>query len=149
MSARDRKNTDTNAVVLGPNDSLVGTLVIDGNLTVHGSVEGQIRVTGDVAIESSATVQASIEGDNVTIRGQVEGNVTSMRRLQLSGSGTLQGDARVGRLVVEDGASLNGGITMGAVDASTWTSTADATESEIDADGATEYVGELAEVSAN
>lgn len=104
--------TPTNVVTLGVRDSLVGTLRVEGDLNVHGSAEGEIVVSGDVAIESTATVQASIEARNLSVRGQVTGNVTAQKRLRLSGTGTLNGDARVGRLVVEDGASLNGSITM-------------------------------------
>ncbi len=104
--------TPTNVVTLGVRDSLVGTLRVEGDLNVHGSAEGEIVASGDVAIESTATVRASIEARNLSVRGQVTGNVTAQKRLRLSGTGTLNGDARVGRLVVEDGASLNGGITM-------------------------------------
>jgi len=43
---------------------------------------------------------------------QVTGNVTAKRRLTLGGSGKLHGDVRVGRLTVEDGATLNGNVTM-------------------------------------
>ena len=104
--------TPTNVVTLGVRDSLVGTLRVEGDLNVHGSAEGEIAASGDVAIESTATVQASVEARNLSVRGQVTGNVTVQKRLRLSGTGTLNGDARVGRLVVEDGASLNGSITM-------------------------------------
>jgi cytoskeletal protein CcmA (bactofilin family) len=48
----------------------------------------------------------------VSVRGNVNGNVTARRRLTLGGSGRLIGDVRVGRLTVEDGASLNGNVTM-------------------------------------
>jgi cytoskeletal protein CcmA (bactofilin family) len=99
-------------IVLGPNDSLKGTLRTDSGVTVHGAVEGEIVALGDVVVEESATVLASVQGRNVDIRGQVKGNVSSAKRLSLSGSGTLQGDASAARLIVEDGATLNGSITM-------------------------------------
>jgi cytoskeletal protein CcmA (bactofilin family) len=101
-------------IVLGPSDSLKGTLRTEGAVTIHGEVEGEIVARGDVVVEASATVVASLEGRNVDIRGQVTGNVRSAKRLSLSGSGSLQGDASAGRLVVEDGATLNGSISMGA-----------------------------------
>ena len=101
-----------NSVVLGPKDSLVGTLRIEGDLQVRGTVEGEIVVSGDISIESTAVVQARLEARNVTIRGEVTGPVNSNKKLQVSGSGTLNGDAQVGRLVVEDGATVNGSITM-------------------------------------
>ncbi len=144
MSSKDRKTADTNSVTLGPRDSLVGTLRIEGDLTVQGSVEGEIHATGDVSVEDSATVLATIDARNITIRGEVQGNVVSERRLQLSGKGTLQGDARVGRLVVEDGASFNGSITMGnASSTPTWSDTEEMTAIEPEA----EVAGELAEAA--
>jgi cytoskeletal protein CcmA (bactofilin family) len=65
-----------------------------------------------VTIDSGATIQASIEGSNVSVRGQVTGNVSAKKRLTLGGSGHLHGDVKVARLTVEDGATLNGNVTM-------------------------------------
>jgi cytoskeletal protein CcmA (bactofilin family) len=106
------QNGGTNVVTLGPRDSLHGRLDIHGDLKVHGTVEGELKVSGDVLVESTATVQASIEGANVNVRGQVNGNVTARRRLTLGGSGRLNGEVKVARLTVEDGATLNGNVTM-------------------------------------
>jgi cytoskeletal protein CcmA (bactofilin family) len=102
----------TGPLVLGPTDSLKGTLRTESGVTIHGEVEGEILALGDVIVESTATVIATLEGRNIEIRGQVRGNVTSTRRLSLSGSGALQGDATAARLVVQDGATLNGSISM-------------------------------------
>lgn len=111
-STGSAQNGGANVVTLGPRDSLKGSLDIQGDLKVHGTVEGELKVTGDVTIESTATVQATIEGGSVSVRGQVTGNVSAKRRLTLGGSGRLNGDVRVGRLTVEDGATLNGNVTM-------------------------------------
>ena len=102
----------TNVVSLGPRDVLQGRLEIQGDLKVAGTVEGDLKVTGDVTVDATATIQAAIEGANVSIRGQVTGNVSAKRRLTLAGTGRLNGDVKVGRLTVEDGATLNGNVTM-------------------------------------
>ena len=106
------QNGGTNVVSLGPRDTLQGRLEIQGDLKVAGTVEGDLKASGDVTVDATATVQAAIEGANVSIRGQVSGNVTAKRRLTLAGTGRLNGDVKVGRLTVEDGASLNGNVTM-------------------------------------
>ncbi len=113
-TGRQRNNAGgaSGPIVLGPSDSLKGTLRTDNGVTIQGDVEGEIFAAGDVVIEASATVVATVEGRNVDIRGQVVGNVRTAKRLSLGGSGTLQGDASAGRLVVEDGATLNGSISM-------------------------------------
>jgi cytoskeletal protein CcmA (bactofilin family) len=111
-SSGTAQNGGTNVVTLGPRDTLHGRLDIHGDLKVHGTVEGELKASGDVLVESTATVQASIEGANVSVRGQVNGNVTARRRLTLGGSGRLNGEVKVARLTVEDGATLNGNVTM-------------------------------------
>src|SRR5579864_2212850 len=111
-SAATTANGGTNVVNLGPRDVLQGKLEIQGDLKIQGNVEGELKATGDVTIDSTANIQASIEGANVSVRGQVTGNVTAKRRLTLGGSGRLNGDVKVGRLTVEDGATLNGNVTM-------------------------------------
>ena len=106
------QNGGTNVVNLGPRDSLHGRLEVQGDLKIQGTVEGELKASGDVTVDATSTVQASIEGANVSVRGQVTGNVTAKRRLTLGGSGRLNGDVKVGRLTVEDGATLNGNVTM-------------------------------------
>jgi cytoskeletal protein CcmA (bactofilin family) len=110
--ATGTQNGGTNVVSLGPRDTLQGRLEIQGDLKVAGTVEGDLKASGDVTIDSTATVQAAIEGANISVRGTVTGNVTAKRRLTLAGTGRLNGDVKVGRLTVEDGASLNGNVTM-------------------------------------
>jgi cytoskeletal protein CcmA (bactofilin family) len=111
-AAGSTQNGGTNVVVLGPRDSLHGRLDIHGDMKIHGTVEGELKASGDVVVEPTATIQASIEGSNVNVRGQVNGNVTARKRLTLGGSGKLNGEVKVSRLTVEDGATLNGNVTM-------------------------------------
>jgi len=106
------QNAGINVVNLGSDDVLQGRLEVQGDLKIAGKVEGELKATGNVTIDSSASVQASIEGSNVSVRGQVTGSVTARRRLTLGEKGRLNGDVKVGRLSVEDGATLNGNVTM-------------------------------------
>jgi cytoskeletal protein CcmA (bactofilin family) len=112
VQASSTQNGGANVVSLGPRDILQGRLEIQGDLRIAGNVEGDLKASGDVTVDSGATIQAAIEGANVSVRGQVTGNVTARKRLTLGGSGHLQGDVRVARLTVEDGATLNGNVTM-------------------------------------
>jgi cytoskeletal protein CcmA (bactofilin family) len=108
-----RGDNNHNSITLGPKDRLIGSLTFDGDLTVAGKMEGELRTTGDIAVENGSSVKASIEGNNVTVQGTVHGNVSARGRLSLSGSGSLHGDVRVSKLTVEDGATLNGNVQMG------------------------------------
>lgn len=100
------------SILLGPRDSLVGKLTVEGDIRVRGTVEGELAASGDVQIDPSAKVSAPISGRNVSVRGKVTGDVVAAERLLLAGHGTLEGNVQVGRLAIEDGATLNGNVSM-------------------------------------
>lgn len=63
-----------------------------------GTVEGGLEVTGSVEIDDG---------------GRVTGPVTAHDRLVVGRAGSLVGDVRVARLVVADGATFSGKVSMG------------------------------------
>ncbi|MGH7861276.1 MAG: bactofilin family protein [Candidatus Dormibacteraceae bacterium] len=105
------------AVTLGPRDVLVGKLTVDGDVRIQGTLEGELNATGDVTVENQATVKATIEGRNVQVRGNLSGGVVAREKLLLAGSGMVSGDVKVARLAIEDGATLNGNVSMQAPNA--------------------------------
>ena len=100
-------------VTLGPRDRLIGELHIDGDVRLGGTVEGEIHATGNVEIDDDAKVNASLAGGDVNIRGHVSGPVTARKKLVVAKTGSLTGDVRVARLVIQDGASFSGKVSMG------------------------------------
>jgi outer membrane biosynthesis protein TonB len=65
---------------------------------VVGTVEGGLEVTGSVEIDDG---------------GRVTGPVTARDRLVVGRAGSLTGDVRVARLVIQDGATFSGKVSMG------------------------------------
>jgi cytoskeletal protein CcmA (bactofilin family) len=80
---------------------------------LSGTVQGEIHATGDVEVDDEAKVNASLAGGDVNIRGSVSGPVTARKRLVVARSGSLTGDVRVARLVIQDGATFSGNVSMG------------------------------------
>lgn len=89
-------------------------LYIEGDLRLGGTVEGEIEATGDVDIGDEARVKASVAGGHVNIHGQVSGAVTARKRLVVGRTGSLIGDVRVARLVIQEGATFSGNVSMGS-----------------------------------
>jgi cytoskeletal protein CcmA (bactofilin family) len=99
-------------ITLGAQDQLIGTLVYDGHLQLQGILEGEAAITGDLQVDDGGAMKATLSAQNLTVRGTVEGDATVRDRLLIAGSGIITGDVKVGRLVIEDGAVLNGNVTM-------------------------------------
>ena len=92
---------------------MIGQLYIDGDLRLGGTVEGEVEATGNVEVPEGASVKASVVGRGVNISGKVDGAVTASEKLVVSRSGSLTGDVRVARLVIQDGARFSGNVQMG------------------------------------
>ncbi|HYM66502.1 MAG TPA: polymer-forming cytoskeletal protein [Patescibacteria group bacterium] len=114
--ASDGKRDGQKRFVMGPADTFEGKLTYDGAVSIGGRCEGELRVTGNVEVGSSATVKALIEGASVTLKGSVEGLVTARDKLTLGRNARLNGDVQAKRLQIDDGASFNGHIRMGDVE---------------------------------
>jgi cytoskeletal protein CcmA (bactofilin family) len=100
------------ATVLAREDVLTGKLQVRGSGQVLGNFSGQIECDGDLLIGSEAHVEADIRSARVTIAGFVRGNVVAENRLKITSSGRLEGDARVGALVVQEGGVHHGVIRV-------------------------------------
>ena len=61
----------------------------------------------------AATVKATVTGREVNVSGQVNGAVTASKKLVIGRGGSIVGDVRVPRLIMQDGASLSGNVSMG------------------------------------
>jgi cytoskeletal protein CcmA (bactofilin family) len=93
-------------------DSLSGSMTIRGSGSILGSFSGRIDCDGELTIGPAAHVEADIKASRLSIAGFVRGNVTAVSRLKIDSSGRLEGDARVGALVVHEGGVHHGVIRV-------------------------------------
>jgi cytoskeletal protein CcmA (bactofilin family) len=98
------------ATVLARDDVLTGRLQVKSGGQVLGNFNGQIECDGDLLIGPEAHVEADIRSSRVTIAGFVRGNVVAVNRLRITNTGRLEGDAKVGALVVQEG-----GVHLGVI----------------------------------
>lgn len=109
---RDPMATEAKATVIARDDVLTGRLQVRGTGQVLGNFSGEIECDGDLLIGPEAHVEANIKSARVTISGFVRGNVVAVSRLKISSSGRLEGDAKVGALVVQEGGVHHGVIRV-------------------------------------
>jgi cytoskeletal protein CcmA (bactofilin family) len=93
--------------IIGPTVAVVGTLVSSGDVTVEGSVRGDIEAKGHVTISGQGRVEGNLRAKEATLRGHLEGTIEA-DKVVLCASSTVKGDILHGRLVIEEGARFEG-----------------------------------------
>ena len=118
------------ATVIGANCRVSGDVIVEGDVLILGTVEGRLESNGRVEIGPQGNVQGPVSGTDIRvdgsirgdlsssgatiIAGSVEGAVTCAGSIELTSESSLVGDVVAISMMVRDGASYDGRITIGA-----------------------------------
>ncbi len=98
---------------IGKSITIKGDLSGNEDLVIEGKVEGKIELpSNQLTIGAEGNASAEIHAQKVVVIGKVTGNVSATERIEIQSSGFVDGDVKAPRLVVEEGAVLNGAISM-------------------------------------
>lgn len=88
-----------------------GKVYLHGDARIGGDIEGTVVSSAMLTIEQSAVIKGDINGTNVLLNGRVEGIIIANEVLRLSPSSVVTGDLCAKRLIVEDGARIDGRVS--------------------------------------
>ncbi|MBI1277232.1 MAG: hypothetical protein GC179_03795 [Anaerolineaceae bacterium] len=104
--------------VLGPNSVLEGTFQSNANVRLDGTFSGTLEINGNILVGETAKIKADINARNISIAGAVRGNISG-KKVQVLRTGRVWGDIRATALTTEEGAFIDGKITMVGHESST------------------------------
>jgi len=93
-----------------------GKLTFKDTVRIDGNFFGEISSENTLIVGETGSVEATIRSNTVVVSGSVVGNITASRQLVLRKSACVEGDVNAPSLVIEEGATLNGGLTMTRTD---------------------------------
>lgn len=90
-----------------------GTLSGLEDVVVDGDVKGTIRLPEcSLTVGSSGRIDADIEARNLTVLGHITGNIVCLECMRLCSTGSIDGDVKAPRILIEDGAVVRGRIDV-------------------------------------
>lgn len=98
--------------IVGSSVHLTGTIKDSSDITIFGSIEGEILSDQRVIIEESAHVKGPINANEVVISGRVAGTISAKSRLELNPTGTIKGNIDTSELLIHAGAVFIGECSM-------------------------------------
>lgn len=100
------------STVLGKDTYLNGILTFKKPLQINGEFEGEIISDGYLLIGEGAIIRANIKANTVIVGGHVTGNVIALDRLEMLGTGKVQGNIKTSKLQIADGVVFDGNCEM-------------------------------------
>jgi cytoskeletal protein CcmA (bactofilin family) len=98
---------------IGKSISIKGDLTGNEDLEIEGKVDGRVELPNNqLTIGANGHVQAELKAKAVVIVGHVSGNVVGTERVEIQATGVVDGDVTAPKLVVAEGARVNGSIHM-------------------------------------
>lgn len=109
-----KKKSDQNAITafLGVGAEYRGQFNFQGIARIDGSVIGDIISDGTLVLGEESRVEGSIRVAELIANGQIVGDVQASRRVVLSKCSNLRGNLFAPAVSIEDGAILNGRVSM-------------------------------------
>jgi len=104
---------------IGKSITIKGDLSGNEDLQIDGTVEGRIDLPNNqLTIGPEGRVKAEVHAKAVVVVGHVTGNLSAADRIQVEATGIVDGDVKAPRLVIQEGAMLNGAVEMTTAGAS-------------------------------
>ena len=98
---------------IGKSITINGDLTGEEDLVIEGKVEGKVTLpNSQLTIGANGTIKAEVQAKSVVVIGRVSGNVRGTERVEIQATGIVEGDVIAPRLVVAEGAVVNGSIQM-------------------------------------
>jgi cytoskeletal protein CcmA (bactofilin family) len=104
---------DQTESVIGANITIEGKIDGAGHVRIAGHFKGDVRVDGNLTIESGAKVTGGIKANSVIIAGELDGNIIEAASVELRETGVMNGDLKAGTLTVASGSRMRGRAEFG------------------------------------
>ncbi|UCC24158.1 MAG: polymer-forming cytoskeletal protein [Gemmatimonadales bacterium] len=116
--ARERQDaggapSDAVISIIAPGMKVVGDCTTEGTLRIEGLVEGTVKAGKAVVVGKDGVVDGHVHTQDAVVGGRITGSVTAASRLELQATAQVDGEIRARRMQLEEGAVLNGKVTMG------------------------------------
>jgi len=99
--------------VIGEKTKVSGSLEGDEDLLVKGRVEGNIKLSKTLHVESGGIIVADVDVKDCVVAGVVVGDIIASDSVHITNGGRMVGDIKAPRVIIVAGAAFRGRVDMG------------------------------------
>ncbi len=101
--------------IIGRESRIRGRVTGASDIEVHGHLEGELTVGGEVRVEATATIAADIRARRIVVRGAIRGDLNADEAIVLEEGARVVGDLRAPRVAIAPGGLVKGYVETGHV----------------------------------
>ena len=98
---------------IGLGTTVRGSIRGEGDLEIHGRVEGSVVVTGEVIITETALLKSDVRGRRIIVRGAVAGDISADESIVLEAGARVLGDLGAPQIGIRPGGMVRGNVSTG------------------------------------
>jgi len=117
-SARGNQPGATGLSIIGLGMTVHGDIETAGVVKVEGIVNGNVTAGQQVLVAKGGQIDGDVDTGEAIVGGSVHGSVRAAGRVEIQAGAVVQGDVTTKRILVAEGAVLNGTIRMGDLEES-------------------------------
>ncbi len=102
--------------IIGAGMTVLGDVETSGVVKVEGAVNGHVKASGQVLIARGGHIDGDVDTGEAVVAGIVHGSIQAAQRVEIQAGAVVQGDITTRRILVAEGAVLNGAVRMGDAD---------------------------------
>jgi cytoskeletal protein CcmA (bactofilin family) len=103
----------TGLSIIGTGMTVYGDVETGGVVKIEGTVNGQVKAGQQVLVAKGGRIDGDVETGEAVVAGSVHGAVHAAQRVEIQAGAVVEGDVTTNRILVAEGAVLNGAVRMG------------------------------------
>ena len=100
--------------IIGKGTSFEGNISVENSVRVDGRFKGNIKSAASIVVGKEGEIEGEISVKNAVIGGKITGKLFASGKVTLENTSSFRGELTATRLVIDEGAILNGTCTMPA-----------------------------------
>lgn len=108
----ERIDSGTIDTIIGEKAVIEGILKAEDTTRIDGIIKGEIKSEGSIIIGEFGSVLGNVSAINIVVAGTVHGNLYIRERMEVTNTGSVNGDILTKTLIIDEGASFKGSCTM-------------------------------------
>ena len=99
--------------VIGRGAHVTGRVEGAVDLEIHGRVDGDVAIEGEVTISAQGLVGANVSARRLVVQGAVRGDLSGEEAVRLEEGARVVGDVKAPRVAIAPGALIKGFVQTG------------------------------------